>query len=113
MSATKRKNGDLDPAERTAKRPRTTEPYRRHERFWLPRGEAIIRLDDVIFKVSMSLLEENSTYFTELFARTQVELASSERQHSRPVLDGRTVYDVEKSNPVDFAHLLDVLYHTA
>ncbi|KAI0322561.1 hypothetical protein OF83DRAFT_649169 [Amylostereum chailletii] len=116
--ATKRKNGDTDLRERNAKRPRTTEPYRRHERFWLPRGEAIIRLDDVIFKISMSLLEENSIYFAELFARPQVEPPGAEppgaeRQHYRPMLDGRTVYDVEKSNPTDFAHLLDVLYHTA
>ena len=110
----KRKMGETDSDDRDSKRSRTEEePYRRHERFWLPRGENIIRVKDVIFKISISLLEENSSYFANLFSHTSVENEASDTQYAHPTLEGRVVYHVEKSNPVDFAHLLDVLYHAA
>jgi len=101
-------SSESEPRKQTAKRARTgTRSARKHERFWLADGNAIIELDGVRFRVHQSWLARHSEHLAAILLKAEHDgeledrIIEFERSELRLFLDG-----VGFLNAVDFEALL-------
>ncbi|KAF7326097.1 BTB domain-containing protein [Mycena kentingensis (nom. inval.)] len=91
-------------AEPPTKRKRTQmEAPTRSDRFWLPYGDIILSVQDVLFRVNRDILILQSPVFSDMFS-----VAQSGEQES---LEGVSLVQLPGDSRQDWEQILEVLYH--
>ncbi|GBE83708.1 hypothetical protein SCP_0507640 [Sparassis crispa] len=75
----------------------------RHSMFWQRDDFVVLRVQNTLFKLHRSRLEQESTFFADLFKR------DTERPADRDTVDGCPVYLVDGTSAADFAVLMEAM----